>query len=67
MRGGMGFQLVGTCYLHGSMDGKIFDSPLWRESDPLYADPMDYDPDFRTPGGVGYTKGCYRKRPFVIT
>jgi hypothetical protein len=67
MKGGMEFQLVGTCYLHGEMDGEIFDSPRWRESDPLYADPMDYDPDFRTPGGVGYTRGFYRKRPFVIT
>ncbi|OCT47661.1 hypothetical protein CLCR_03374 [Cladophialophora carrionii] len=67
VKGGMEFQLIGTCYLHGAMDGKIFDSPRWRESDPLYVDPMDYDPDLRTPGGTGYTKGFYRKRPFVIT
>ncbi|KIW69413.1 hypothetical protein PV04_05292 [Phialophora macrospora] len=67
MKGGVEFQLVGTCYLHRLMEGKLFEDPRWRESDPLYADPMDYDPDFRTPGGAGYTKGFYRKRPFVIT
>nr|KAK5446094.1 hypothetical protein LTR18_004013 [Exophiala xenobiotica] len=64
---GQEFQLVGNCYLQGAMPDEVFKSPRWSDVDPLYEDPMDYDPGFTSPGGgKGYSKGFYRKRPFVI-
>ncbi|KAK5267598.1 hypothetical protein LTR96_006926 [Exophiala xenobiotica] len=64
---GQEFQLVGDCYLRGAMQDDIFGSARWSDADPLYEDPMDYDPGFTSPGGgKGYSKGFYRKRPFVI-
>ncbi|KAK7900347.1 hypothetical protein LTR67_004093 [Exophiala xenobiotica] len=64
---GQEFQLVGECYLPGAMQDDIFGSPRWSDADPLYEDSMDYDPGFTSPGGgKGYSKGFYRKRPFVI-
>ncbi|KAK5454287.1 hypothetical protein LTS15_006287 [Exophiala xenobiotica] len=57
---GQEFQLVGNCYLQGAMHGDIFESPRWSDADPLYEDPMDYDPGFTSPGGgKGYSKGFY--------
>ncbi|KAJ9611655.1 hypothetical protein H2200_004839 [Cladophialophora chaetospira] len=66
-RRGLEFELGGECYLHGHMDDKILEGPRWKENDPLYVDPIDYDPAMETPGGKGFTKALYRKRPFVIT
>jgi hypothetical protein len=64
---GQEFQLIGDCYLPGAMHDDVFKNPRWSDADPLHGDPMDYDPGFTFPGGgKGYSKGFYRKRPFVI-